>query len=397
MEKAVGMMTGSGIGKVGFWRERRSCVLGNPRSKESQALVARIEAWVSQHDGLEACVWVSTSGSSGRSRFVCLPKTGLLASAAAVNRHLRVDPADRWLCALPEFHVGGLGIYARAEQSSCAVETMGGRWTPQGFCEALERHRITLTSLVPTQVYDLVLKKHQCPGRVRVAVVGGESLDPGLGRKARQLGWPVLQSYGLTEAGSQVATEPLGALEDEFSGEWLDVLPCWEVREKEDGGCLEIRGEPLCRGYVEISVDGELEYTAVNGKREWFSTGDRVELEKNGEKLCLKVLGRMDDVIKILGEQVSMDKLNQRFRQLLGEHGEVSDGFLLALPDGRSGHRIVALVVADEGSADGLLDGYNAQASPYERIAEVRVVRGIPRSALGKVKHQELLALYGNG
>jgi len=326
-----------------------------------------------------------------------LSKAGLLESAAAVNRHLQVDSADRWLCALPGFHVGGLGIYARAEQSSCEVETMGGRWTPQGFCEALERHRTTLTSLVPTQVYDLASKKYQCPARVRAVVVGGEGLDPGLGRKARRLGWPVLQSYGLTEAGSQVATEPLGALEARFSGEWLDVLPCWEVREGEDVGCLEIRGEPLCRGYVEVSDAGELEYTAVNGKREWFATGDRVELERNEGKRRLRVLGRMDDVIKILGEQVSMDRLNQRFRRLLGEHGEVSDGFLLALPDGRSGHRIVALVVADEGSAGGLLGAYDALASPYERIAEVRVVRGIPRSALGKIKRRELIALYGNG
>lgn len=390
-------MVGSGIGNADFWRAQGSCVLGNPRSKEVNALVARIEAWVSQCAGLEACVWVSTSGSSGRPRFVCLSKAGLLKSAEAVNQHLRVGPADRWLCALPEFHVGGLGIYARAEQSSCVVESMGGRWTPEGFCEALERHRTTLTSLVPTQVCDLVLKKYQCPGSVRVVVVGGESLDPGLGRKARQLGWPVLQSYGLTEAGSQIATEPLEALEDEFSGEWLEVLPGWELREKEVGGCLEIRGEPMCLGYIEISSDGKLEYTAIDGKREWFATGDRVELERKGGKLCLRVLGRMDDVVKVLGEQVSMDRLNQRFRQLLSEHGEVSDGFLLALPEERNGHRIVAFVVAEEASVGGLLEAYQAQVSPYERIAEVRAVPGIPRSALGKVKRQELLAFYGYG
>lgn len=391
------MMAGGGIRNVDFWRGRGSCVLGNPRSKEAKAWVARIEAWVSQCTGLEACVWVSTSGSSGRPRFVCLSKAGLLKSAEAVNQHLQVGSSDRWLCALPEFHVGGLGIYARAEQSSCAVEAMGGRWTAQGFCTALEKHQTTLTSLVPTQVYDLVIKSYQCPESVRVVVVGGESLDPGLGRKARQLGWPVLQSYGLTEAGSQIATEPLEALEDEFSGKWLEVLPCWEVREKEDGGCLEIRGEPLCFGYIEISSEGELEYTAINGKREWFGTGDRVELERSEGKLCLRVLGRMDDVIKVLGEQVSMDRLNQRFHQWLSEHGGISDGFLLALPDERNGHRIVALVVAEEGPVGALLDAYQAQVSPYERIAEVRVVPGIPRSAMGKVKRRELLALYEKG
>jgi O-succinylbenzoic acid--CoA ligase len=226
-------------------------------------------------------------------------------------------------------------------------------------------------------------------------VVGGDGLDPGLGRKARRLGWPVLQSYGLTEAGSQVATEPLQALEDEFSGKWLDVLPCWQLRVGGEGGCLEIRGEPLCRGYVEMADDGELEYTAINGAQQWFATGDRVELKEDGEKLRLRVLGRADDVIKVLGEQVSMGKLNQRFQQLFSGCPGVRDGFLLALPDERSGQRIVAMMVADEGALGALLEAYHMQANPYERIAEVRIVSRIPRSALGKVKRRELRALYG--
>ena len=58
-------------------------------------------------------VWVATSGTSGRLKIVALSVGALEASAAAVNRHLCVQPSDCWLNPLPLFHVGGLGITVR--------------------------------------------------------------------------------------------------------------------------------------------------------------------------------------------------------------------------------------------------------------------------------------------
>ena len=371
-------------------------MLVNSRSEESKRVGAIVKSWIEKREDLKGSIWVATSGSSGRPRFVCLSKAGLLISAEAVNQHLRVSSEDRWLCALPAFHVGGLGIFARAAQARSEVIVFNENWDPLNFREELEKHGITLTSLVPTQIYDLVSKNCQCPESVRAVVVGGERMDDELGNTARRLGWPVLQSYGLTEAGSQVATQSLESLQKEFSGEWLEVLPGWQVRGKPGDGLLQIYGEPLARGYLEVSANGQIEYNIASDAEGWFTTCDRAEVRESKGASELRVIGRVDDVVKILGEQVSMDLLNRVFKKVIAGSKETNDGYLLALPDERKGHRIVAALVAseDDSNARTSVDAYNTQAEAVGRIDEAKIINEIPRSTLGKVKRQDLLDIY---
>ncbi len=384
------------LSSLGFWENQEPCVMVNARSEKAKRVGAAVKAWVEDRDDFKGCVWVATSGSSGQPRYVCLPKAGLLKSAQAVNHHLQASPADRWLCALPGFHVGGLGIYARAVQAGSQVIAFDENWDPQNFRDALEKHAVTLTSLVPAQVYDLVSLGYQCPKSVRAVVVGGEQMDDELGRKARQLGWPVLQSYGMTEAGSQVATAALDSLQQEYSGEWLEVLKSWKVRALSGVDQLQIKGAPLARAYLEVSADERINFTAIGDAEGWFTTSDRGEVRESKGRVELRVIGRVDDVIKILGEQVSMEGLNRIFQQVTAENDGVKDAFLLALPDERKGHRIVAAVVVSQSDSIVRNSGevFNSRVDPLERIDEVRYVSEIPRSALGKVKRKELLDLY---
>ncbi|HEU5163432.1 MAG TPA: AMP-binding protein, partial [Thermoanaerobaculia bacterium] len=159
---------------------------------------------------LAAHVWVTTSGSSGALKLVALSKKAILASAAAANRHLEARRRDVWLSPLPDFHVGGIGIRARAALTTSAVVKLD-RWSVQAFADLAEEEDVTLTALVPAQVADLVATGAQAPRALRAIVVGGGALEPRLYRDARKLGWPLLPSYGLTEACSQVATAPLAS------------------------------------------------------------------------------------------------------------------------------------------------------------------------------------------
>ena len=83
--------------------------------------------------GLRAVVVLATSGSSGSAKFVVLPKAAILASARAVNAHCGLETEDVWLGGLPTFHVGGLGIYARAFCNGAQVAAMAwDSWTRDG-------------------------------------------------------------------------------------------------------------------------------------------------------------------------------------------------------------------------------------------------------------------------
>src|SRR6266571_4853844 len=85
---------------------------------------------------LEGHVFVATSGTTGAMKLVALSKDAVLASARAVNERLEVRPNDVWCRVLPLFHVGGLGIRARAYLSRSRVIEM--EWDPETFakCEA---------------------------------------------------------------------------------------------------------------------------------------------------------------------------------------------------------------------------------------------------------------------
>ena len=101
----------------------------------------------------------------------------MLASARAVNAHLEATARDRWLIALPLHHVGGFSILARCFASGASLVRMEEKWEPATFAGLCAAGRITLTSLVPAQVFDLVQAKVHGPSSLRAVIVGGAALD----------------------------------------------------------------------------------------------------------------------------------------------------------------------------------------------------------------------------
>lgn len=375
-------METSGLSDGAYWADETPDLRFNPVGSGTQQ---GMMAWIASRPEFRSQVLVATSGSGGDPAWVVLSKAALRASARAVNRHLAVTAGDHWLCALPDFHVGGLGVHARAFEAGIGVTTFPGRWRGRAreFAACCARAGVTLTSLTPTQVHDLVREEIPAPTRLRAVVVGGGRLSVALGEGARALGWPVLASYGMTEAGSQIATEALTALEAPYSGEWLPVLPGWEVIAG-DRDRLSIRGSALCSGHLRRTAEGGWEFEKL---ADWFETSDRGELRSTAEGgLELKFLGRMDDLVKRLGELISLDRIRQDFDEELAWSGLA--GTVLALPDERAGHRLVAVFEGDETGEAALLrtlERFNARHGALERIEGWQCLPELPRTALGKI------------
>jgi O-succinylbenzoic acid--CoA ligase len=119
-------------------------------------------------------LWLCTSGSI-QLKLVGLSKEAFLISAKAVNDHLESNSSDVWLNPLPHFHVGGLGIVARAFLSHAKVINFQGKWNVSDFYQQL--HGCTLTALVPAQIFDLVQGQFRAPPSLRGVIVGGGSLS----------------------------------------------------------------------------------------------------------------------------------------------------------------------------------------------------------------------------
>lgn len=362
------------------WDSRKSVILKSPvlppLERENELLGL-----------LPAHVWLGTSGTTtGRRKWVGLSQGALLASAAAVNARLSADKNDIWLNPLPLYHVGGLGILARAHLTGSRVEAFG-RWSVEGFLSALNARPVTLTSLVPTQVFDLVQAEARAPRNLRAVMVGGGSLRAELYQKARRLGWPLLPSYGLSECSSQVATAAIDSL---LSGDArLEVLRHVEVRLDSERR-LEVKSQALLTAFAEWSgAAWELFDPKVDG---WYKTEDFANLDGG----VLEPLGRAQDQVKILGELVNLAALNQALEGLRLAENIPGEATLVPRPDPRAGIRL-DLVTAkmDYSLAENLRTLFNKTVAPFERSANLYCVAELPRTELGKLNRPVLLDFLG--
>jgi len=360
----------------GFWRSSSCRVMVNQRDAGAVAEAIVIRDWVKRQKNLAGHVLFATSGSTGSRKWVAVSRDALLASARSVNDHLGVDSSDRWLLALPTFHVGGMGIVARCYEASCEFECYHGKWDPVSYREVCCERKITLSSMVPTQVVDIVRSGLSSPPSLRAVLIGGGRLDDVTYQQAMDLGWPIMETYGMTETCSQVATSILG-------GRALKLLSPWQVK-TDASGRLMLRGEPLLTGYV--SGEGDVVDFSDPRQGSWFLTGDIVHLSK-GE---LTVMGRADRCVKVLGELVNLDEVTLNLTEGKLSALSVGEVVVLAVENVRKG---VRLIVCTEGESldEGRLHAYNSQCHPLHRIDESIVVDEMPRSALGKVQYSKLL------
>jgi o-succinylbenzoate---CoA ligase len=241
---------------------------------------------------------LATSGSTGTPHVVLSSRRAFLSSARASAANLGWQAEDRWLLCLPLAHIGGLSVLTRCllarrpvvlPDAATSAEPLARR-----IASAIVAGAPRLLSLVPTQLSALLQLEPQfvLPARVRAILTGGAAASAGLLRGAAERGWPVITSYGSTEACSQITTQRPGTLQRGEGGAGLP-LPGMEVRLV--AGAIQIRGPSLFSGYLLGPSD-------PFDDEGWFSTGDLGRFDADGQ---LHVLGRSDHVIISGGENVA--------------------------------------------------------------------------------------------
>lgn len=295
---------------------------------------------------------VFTSGTTGTPKPVPLTVANHAASAAAAAAALGTERDDRWLCPLPLFHVGGLGVAIRT--------AIAGATVVFDRPEALDR--VTLASLVATQLARLREDGFEPRRPPRALLLGGGPVSPDLLAWARERGLPARPSYGMTETCSQVA-----------------IAEPWEVAARPGPG-VELRIGPD----EEILVRGPMVSAAALSSDGWLHTGDTGLLDDSGR---LRVHGRIKDLIVTGGENVVPEEVE---RALLA-HPSVADAGVAGEPSTEWGEEVVAFVVETGAASDDEL-----RAFLDERLAGYQVPKrfvrldALPRNAAGKLLRREL-------
>jgi O-succinylbenzoic acid--CoA ligase len=310
---------------------------------------------------------VHTSGSSGAPLPVEQSYGNWLWSAlgSAVALGLRRD--ERWLCALPLSHVGGLSVVLRGAIYGTTV-LLHERFDVDRFLAELRRpDGPTVVSLVPTTLARLLDGGLRSPPALRCALVGGAPVPAALLERARDAGVPMSATYGLTEACSQVATAPPG---------WDD----------------QHAAPPLFPTRVRIAEDGEILVAGPTVAREsmardgWLHTGDLGALDDQGR---LTPTGRRATTIVTGGENVSPEEVEAA----LEAHPAVAEAAVLGAADPDWGEAVVARVVLRPGAeatpAD-LLAFCRERLAGYKVPKAVEVVDRLPRTPSGKLRRDAL-------
>jgi len=308
---------------------------------------------------------VHTSGTTAEPKPVVLTIGNWLWNALGSALALGLDHEDRWLCTLPLSHVGGLAIAIRSAIYGTTV-VLHERFNATAALTAIERDRVTLASLVPTTLARLLDAGLKAPNPLRVALIGGGPLPPALAAQAQEAGIPVAQTYGMTEACSQVTTSMPG--EPETAGR---PLAGQQVRIAGDDEIL-VKGPTVAPGAA--AADG------------WLHTGDCGRLDAQGR---LTVTGRKADTIVSGGENVAPAEVEAA----LLTHPAVADAGVHGRPDPQWGEAVVALVVLHDGAeteAEELRAHVAAQLARFKVPKEVAFAARLPRTASGKLLRREL-------
>lgn len=330
-----------------------------------------------------------TSGTTGRSKAAALTAGNFRANARASAANIGGERTDAWLAVLPLFHIGGLVTVSRCAAYGCTL-VLQPRFDAGEVNGSIDREGITHTSLVPTGLARVLAERgaRRFPSSLRAVLIGGGPVPGDLLARARELGAPVLQTYGLTEASSQVTTERPTDADGTTAG---PPLPGLEVRIVDAQGVpvpadrvgeLEVRGPTVMAGYDEDPVA-----TREALRDGWLKTKDLGALDGRGR---LRVFSRRTDLIVTGGENVYPAEVEAVLLSLPG----VRDAAVGAIDDTQWGQVPGAAVVLEGPfDQDALERGCRARLAGFKVPRRFVRVGELPRNAGGKVDRAALRAL----
>ena len=342
-----------------------------------------------------------TSGTTSRPKRVPLTGANLCASAVQIAATLQFTPKDIGLNIMPLFHIHGLlaGLLAPLSAGSQVFCTPG--FNALRFFKWMDAAHPTWYTAVPTMHLAIASRgKHNAEVLARHPLrfirSSSSAMPPQLILQLEAMfKAPLIESYGMTEAAHQMASNPLPPLRRKPGSVGRAAGPQIGIR-GEDGGLLGpgevgeivIRGPSVTAGYESSPKANEEAF--VDG---WFRTGDQGVIDAEG---YLTITGRLKEIINRGGEKVSPREIDE----ILLDHVSVAQVIVFGAPHKRLGEEVAAMVVLHEGHE---CDERELQLFVAQRVAGYKVPKKIlfvdelPKGATGKLQRIGLAQRIGLG
>ncbi|WP_416896289.1 MAG: acyl--CoA ligase [Minwuia sp.] len=342
-----------------------------------------------------------TSGTTSRPKIVPLSQKNLAASAGNIGEALALTPNDRCLNIMPLFHIHGL---IAAVLSSVAAG--GSTWCSPGFNALrffnwMETAKPSWYTAVPTMHQAILTRAGRNMETVKAVPLrlirsSSSSLPPQVMAELEEtFGCPVIESYGMTEATHQMASNPLPPAARKPGAVGIAAGP--EVRIMDlDGKLLGSgeTGEVVIRGAnVTTGYENNPKANAEGFTDGWFRTGDQGVIDAEG---YLTITGRLKEIINRGGEKISPREVDE----VLMDHPAVAQAVTFAMPHPKLGEEVAAAIVLREGEATderSVRDFASKRLADFKVPRKVLILEEIPKGATGKLQRIGLAEKLGLG
>jgi len=341
-----------------------------------------------------------TSGTTSRPKLVPLRHGNLCASAFNVAATLRLAEDDRGLNMMPLFHIHGLvaGLLAPLCAGGCVISSKG--FNALKFFGWLAEARPTWYTAVPT-MHQAILGRASKSAEIiksnplRFIRSSSSSIPPQVIREIEDIfGCPLIESYGMTEASHQMASNPLPPGVRRPGSVGLPAGPEIAIADENgrrlghgETGEIVIRGENVMNGYVNNEKANAEAFTTEG----FFRTGDQGVIDADG---YLSITGRLKEIINRGGEKVSPREIDE----VLMDHPSVAQCVCFAVPHAKLGEDIAVAIVLREAT---IADERSIKEFCSSRLAKFKVpetvifLEEIPKGATGKLQRIGLAAKLG--
>lgn len=339
----------------------------------------------------DPAVLLYTSGTTGRPKAVGLSHGQIYAAAQNIIWAHRLTSKDIVYSFLPLFHINAQVVGLISPCLSGGKLIIAPKFSASRFWNVVNGQHVTWVSAVPAVLS--ILLHTGAPDHISSGLRFVRSASAPLPllhaqQFEKKFGVPVIESYGMTEAASQICVNPLPPEKRVLGSVGLPVGLSLQIVDEQDHvlpsretGEIVICGKNVITHYV--AADNQDDFR--NG---WFHTGDIGYVNEEG---YVFIIGRKKELINRGGEKISPYEVEEAIRQL----PEVKQVAVIGLQDPLYGEKVVAYAVpgpgrATEHLAEKILDHCRQTLSDYKCPAGVEIVDRIPTGPTGKIQRSLL-------
>ncbi len=333
-----------------------------------------------------------TSGSTGKPKGVLLTQRALICNAANSADMHDLSATDVVLNTLPLFHVGGLNNLTTPTLQAGGTVVLHPKFDADAAFDAIESEGITLTVLVPAQL-DMMMAHRRWASAdfsgLRMITTGSTIVPRHVINAVHAKGVALVQVYGSTETcpiaaylKAEDARRKIGSTGKVARHCALRIVDADGVDLKRgETGEILVRGDNVMIGYW--NAPETTKAVLVDG---WFHTGDMGHQDDEG---YLYVDGRSKEMIISGGENIYPAEIEN----LLIECPDIAEAAVIGRPDERWGEIVIAVVVPKTDcrlTSEMVLELLEGRIARYKYPKEVVVVDQLPKTALGKVRKEDV-------